>query len=215
MAQYDLAFQISPIILQGGVVATTQGGILPITNLMTTFVDDQGQPTPRFQPLPGGTLISQAIGMYPFANQQVAANATIQQPLTISLVMTAPVSAQGGYLSKLPAFTSLQQTLQNHNASGGTYLVATPAFLYSNLVMTAMTDVTSEESRQRQIEWQFDFIAPIVSQAQAQAAQNSLMQTLSNGNQITGQPGWSGTPGVTAANLPGIFAALAAFGATL
>jgi hypothetical protein len=204
---YDLAFQISPIMLSGGIVSNAQGGLVPLTTYMGNLT-----PGARFIPAPGGTLVSQAIGMYPFANQFVAANATIRQPLTLSMVMICPVNQPGGYLSKLPDFTALQTTLQSHNALGGMYAIATPAFVYNNLLMTAMTDVTTEEDVQKQIQWQLDFIQPIVTGQQAAAALNSLMQKVSGGNQLPATPTWSGNTNASPASLTGVTAALEVFG---
>jgi hypothetical protein len=218
MAQYNLAFQVSPIILQGGIA---KSGLIPIIQLYNQV----GKLTPgatvddffaQYLPLKGGTLISNAVGMYPFANQTIAANAVIQQPLTISLRMICPVNQPGGYITKLAIVTALQGSLQLHNASGGTYVVATPAFVYPNLIMTGMTDITSEEGVQQQIEWQLDFIAPLLTLAAAAAAQNNFMTTITGGGQIVGTPAW--TPGQQQAlspGLPAILAALAAFGAKL
>jgi hypothetical protein len=217
-SQYDLAFQVSPIILQGGIA---KSGLIPIIQLY----GQTGLLTPsasvndffaQYLPLPGSTLISNAVGMYPFANQTIAANAVIQQPLTLSMLMIAPVNQPGGYLTKLSTFTALQGSLQLHNASGGTYVVATPAFVFTNLIMTGMTDTTHGEGNQQQIEWQLDFIAPLLTLAAAAAAQNNLMATITGGGQIVGTPAW--TPGQQQAlspGLPAILAALAAFGAKL
>ena len=215
LAQYDLAFQISPIILQGGIATGVQGGLLPITTLTGGSTNDLDQAFARYLPLPGSTLISNAVGMYPFANQAVAANAIIVQPLTISLVMIAPVNQPGGYLSKFHAFSALQSSLAQHNSSGGMYIVATPAFMYNNLIMTAMTDITESEGKQQQIEWQLDFIQPILTLAGAQAALNSLMNRVAGGGSFTAPPAWSGNQNASAANLPGVIGALATFGASL
>ena len=220
-AQYDLAFQISPIILQGGLAAQAQGGLIPISNLTDTGTDE---PFARYVPMPGTTLVSQSVGMYPFANQAVAANATIQQPLTVSVVMIAPVNIAGGYLQKLQIFSALQATLVQHNAAGGMYIVATPSFVFKNLLMTGMVDVsgTGEDEHQQQISWQIDFIQPIVTLAGAEAAQNALMQKLTNGQSFSGQPAWSGNQSSSPANLTGVTgalgnveAALATFGGSL
>jgi hypothetical protein len=220
IAQYDLAYQIAPIILSGGIVGV-QGSYAPITSYMGSLA---GQPAAngnpptgaRFVPLPGSTLVAQTIGMYPFANQSIAANATIPQPLTISMKMIAPVNTQGGYGSKLSSFTSLATTLKQHNAAGGAYIIATPAYVYTSLVFLTMTDVTSEEVEQQQILWQLDFIAPILTAAGAAAAlQGTLLNTLTNGNQINGTPAYSGNPSASPANLPGVVAALSTFGGQL
>lgn len=202
---YDIAFQVSPIILTGGSVANTNGSALPIIALMgQAAAFAQGALTngfslddfyARFVPMPGSTVISNAIGTYPFANQDVAANAIIRQPLNISLQMIAPVKSGGGYLTKLAIFTALQQSLASHNAAGGTYSIATPSYVYTNCIMVAMTDITSGETRQQQIMWQLDFVQPLITQQQAQASQNGLMSKIAGG-QPAGSS-WSGLSGVS------------------
>lgn len=209
-AQYDLAFQVAPIILKGGIVSNVDGGLLPISRLTPS---NNAQPFARYLPLPGSTLISQAVGMYPFANQSIAANATIQQPLTISIAMIAPVNQPGGYLTKMQAFSALQAALAKHNASGGTYIVATPAFVYMDVLLTAMTDITAEieaedAHKQVQIQYQLDFIQPIVTLAAAAAAQSALIQKITNGSQINGVPSWSGNSSSSPATSTGVVGAL-------
>ena len=66
---YDLAFQISPIILKGGSVSSAQGGMLPIIGLLSEIAGfAQAAATNgiavedfpfRFVPIPGGTIIQQ------------------------------------------------------------------------------------------------------------------------------------------------------------
>jgi hypothetical protein len=143
--------------------------------------------------MPGSTLINNSVGMYPFANQQVAANAIIEQPLTLSMLMIAPVQQAGGYITKLPLFTAMQASLRSHNNAGGSYTVATPAFIFDSLIMTGMTDVTNGDGNQQQIQWQLDFIKPLITLQQAAAAQSALMARVTGGGQITGTPSWSGT----------------------
>jgi len=185
---YNQAFQVSPIILVGGIVANAQGGALPITSFLPTPTTPDD--VILFVPLPGGTLVNNTVGMYPFANQQVAANAIIEQPLTISYVMIAPVRDPGGYTTKTAILTSLATSLQNHNAAGGLYNCATPAYLYNNCIMTGMTEVPGGETKQQQTRWQLDFIQPIVTQAAAAAAQSKLMSKLTAGSQVN-NPTWT------------------------
>jgi hypothetical protein len=210
-SQYDLAFQVSPIILQNGIV-TAQGHLAPITDYTGGSPASLDDAFARYLPMPGSTLISQTVATYPFANQSVAANATIQQPLTISLLMIAPVNQESGYQAKLSLFTALQNTLHQHNALGGTYIVATPAFVYSYVIMTAMTDVTPQVSadggKQVQIMYQLDWIQPLVTSAALTVQQGALMQTITNGNKITGQPRYSGNPSSSPANQTGVVASL-------
>lgn len=205
---FRLGYEISPIVLVGGWAAGMSGGYMPIVALTETAnfilgllrgsadltLDDFFA---HFRPAPGSTLIDNQIGRYPFANQTVAANAIITQPLKVSLLMVCPVRAEGGYTNKLITMTALQQTLAQHNVSGGTYIVATPSYVYANCVMTGMRDVSSGETKQPQTAWQLDFEQPLITLAEAQAAQNSLMSKLTAGLPTDGA--LSG-PGVAAGN---------------
>ena len=192
---YDVAFQVSPIILTGGIVSNTNGSALPIIALVGqasafangALTDGFGMDDfyARFVPLPGTTAISNSIGTYPFANQNVAANAIIRQPLNVSLQMIAPVRNSGGYFTKLAIFTALQQSLQSHMAAGGTFSIATPSYIYTGCLLVSMTDITSGTTKQQQIIWQMDFVQPLVSLQQAQAAYSGQMSKLSNGQVVT------------------------------
>ncbi|RQV56094.1 hypothetical protein [Burkholderia cenocepacia] len=199
---YDLSFQVSPIILNGGIVANTLGGMMPIIGLvgqlsaLAQSVLSSGSVSldnffARFVVLPGGTIISNSVGTYPFANQQVAGNAIVMQPKNVSLLMIAPVKDTGGYLTKLAIFSSLQSSLEAHCAAGGTFHVATPARIYTNCILTSMTDVTSGEGKQQQIQWQLDFVQPLLTQQAASSAFGALMSKLAGGQQVT-SPAWSG-----------------------
>ena len=199
---YDLAFQVSPIILTGGIASGIPGGMLPIIMLVGGLAGfAQGllsngglsmQDFPaRFIPTPGTTAILQSIGQYPFANRNIAANATIEMPKNIGFQMIAPVQDPGGYLTKLALFTSLQSALNNHNNNGGTYTLATPSMIFPDCVMLGMTDVTQTSSKQQQIMWQMDFQQPLISLQSAQAAFNGLMGLLDSGAQV-GAGSWSG-----------------------
>lgn len=194
---YTLAFQVSPIILVDGIVANTLGGMMPIigltgqlagfaSGLLSSGSLSTSDFFAQFVPVPGSSLVSNTVATYPFANQNVAGNAIITQPKNVSLLMIAPVKDSGGYLSKLAYFEALRTSLEAHCAAGGTFHVATPAHLYLNTILTGMTDVTSGEGgRQQMIQFQLDFIQPLVTQQSAANAMNSLMSKLSGGNQIS------------------------------
>jgi hypothetical protein len=222
MAVYNLAFQVSPIILYGGIASSSIGGALPIIALTGQLLSlAQGIATTgslstsdffaEFVPIPGSTIINNSVATYPFANQQVAANAIIQQPNAISLMMIAPVKDTAGYYTKLALFTSLQTSLQQHNQSGGTYYVATPARIFGPCLMTAMTDITAGDTRQQQVMWQIDFIEPLISRQQAAAAQSTMMQKITNGTSFSGDASWSGAAASVGASATGALAS--AFGA--
>src|ERR1700680_1822169 len=91
-AAFKLTYELSPIILTGGIANFMPGGMLPIIALTEplNFIGgilsgggdlDLDDFFAHFVPLPGSGLVSQEFGEYPFANQAVAANAVIRKPL--------------------------------------------------------------------------------------------------------------------------------------
>lgn len=207
-AAYDLAFQISPIVLFGGLYP----GGMPIVgltgelaglaqNVLTGAINGKAPSSndffARFLVQPGGTLINNSLGRYPFANQQVAANAIIQQPLSLSMRMTCPAKGTGYYLTKTAILMSLVQTLQQHCAAGGWFSVATPAYLYTNGILLGMTDITPSNTKNPQTEFQLDFEFPLISQDQASSALSTLFGKVAAGQPVTSTSFNSGaTPGV-------------------
>ena len=202
---FQLGFQVSPILFTGGIAGSIPGSTLPILALTqaASFVSGllQGNVDinpdnyfAQFVPLPGGTLSSNQIGMYPFANQATAANAIIAQPLNISLKMLCPSRKAGDFIVRLATITALKKAIDNHTAQGGTFTVATPSYIYTNCILLSLRGITPADnpSKQAQIEWQWDFIQPLVSQADANTANKSLMGKLSGGLPISGTPTWSG-----------------------
>lgn len=217
LAAFKLTFQLSPIMLTGGIATLIPGGLMPIisvtqaltftTGLLSGGSDltDLDDFFANFQPLPGGTLIDQELGKYPFANQQVAANAVIAQPLTISYRMICPARGDAGYAVKLATMLALQATLKQHNSLGGTYVCATPSFFYTNCVMRRMVDVSTAESLQAQNTWQLDFERPLLTIEDAIQAQSGLMSQITAGTPINGTPSTSGF--ASTVNLPSTVAA--------
>jgi hypothetical protein len=191
---FKLATEISPIILTRGIAANFGlGQLLPIVALTegVNFLQNlilSGSPTgavdldkffAHFYVLPGTQLQSQQVAMVPMANQAVAANATIQQPLPISMMMICPAREDGGYAAKFATMTALQRTLSQHNGAGGTYTVVTPSYIFTDCLMLSMRDVTGGEAgRQRQQMWQLDFVQPLVSISAIDSAVNSQMSKL-------------------------------------
>lgn len=190
---WDLAFQITPIFFSGGIASKVPGGLLPIATftapgVLYSFLTTGNYSLdafPKFVPIPGSTIVSFTVGNYPFANQQVAANAMIQQPRSVSLKLIAPVNQPGGYAIKLAFWEVLSEIITAHNNQGGSFLVMTPAKVYPGMLLTEITDITSGEGNQPQIEWQFDFVQPIISVQSAIAAMSNLTQKLTNGAKLT------------------------------
>lgn len=224
-----LAFQKSPILLTHGIAASLPGQILPIialteaTNFLTGLLTggpdiDLDNYFANFEPMPGSTLISNQIAMYPFANQAIAANAIIAQPLTVAMKMIVPaqananniltqLTATGGYPIKLAIMTALQKAFALHVGMGGTFSVITPGFIYTECILTTMRDVSVGESKQVQHTYQLDFVQPLVTLAAAQTAFNSLIQKLTSGLPIStpGQALPTGLPASIPSSLTAIF----------
>lgn len=202
--QWKMAYQLSPITLTGGIAENMPGGTLPIIALTeaSRFTDgllagpdniELDEFFANFEPVTGSTLIDQDVPTYPFANQVVAANAVIAKPLTVSLQMLCTSSGANDYYKRAATMAALQASLYKHNSQGGTYTVATPLFTYTDALMIALRDVTSGESKQPQTHWQWDFLKPLLTEEQANQAQNLLMSKISSGTPIQPEnPGWSG-----------------------
>jgi hypothetical protein len=202
-ASYKLTYVLSPIILTGGVAQNIPGGMLPIisitqaqdfnTGLLSGANVDLDDYFAEFMPIPGGSIIDNSVGVYPFANQAVAANAIIANPLQVSMLMLCPIRyPASSYSSKQATMQALQSVLDQHNKSGGTYTIVTLSYTYTDCLMTGMRDVSSPESKQSQNAWRMDFVRPLLTLEQAQQAQNSLMSQITNGTPINGQPAYSG-----------------------
>jgi hypothetical protein len=203
LAAWSVAFQQSPIILSNGLASFMPGSMIPIMAITEAInfplgllsggnAIDLDNFFANFAPIPGGTLLDQRVGRYPFANQTVAANAVIAEPLKISMRMTCPARGDLGFFAKLAIITALQAALAQHNAKGGTYIIATPSFIYTNCVMTGMRDASTGQTQQPQNTFQFDFEKPLLTLEQAEAAQNSLFSAITAGINPGGLPAFSG-----------------------
>lgn len=197
-AEFKLAYELSPIIFTNGIAANVPGGGLPIISItesdtFTAGILSGGDVATddffaSFRPLAGGSLVDNAVGEYPFANQAVAANAIIANPLKISMLMICPVKDSAGYQTKLSVMNSLQAAFQQHGILGGTYTVVTPSHFYTDCILTGMRDITSGDSKQAMTLWQLDFTQPLLTQNQALQVQNNLMSKISAGLPVSGDP---------------------------
>ena len=202
LQSFRTLYQLSPILLTGGSAANIPGGILPILAISDalSFTQsliggpgfDSSNAFANFQPLPNGSLIEQSIAMYPFANQSVAANATIREPLSVSMLMMTPNKSPSEFTAIM---TAMKMTFDAHNEAGGLYTVLTPAFMYTNMIFKAMTDISKSDIILPQNGWKLDFSRPLVTLQDAAGAQNSMMNQITNGVPSPGTP--SGTSTVT------------------
>lgn len=203
---YRLGFEISPVILCKGIAQAIPGGMLPIVALtqsasfVTGLLSGASNLTNmdkyfcHWRAAQGGTMLDYEIGRYPFANQTVAANALLAMPLQISLIMDAPVNENTGTMTKLVTLSALQAALQAHANLGGTFIVATPALIYSGCILKNVRDVTggggSDPTPQRQ--WLWSFEQPLVSEKQSYRTVNTFLNKIGAGDKIT-DGAWTST----------------------
>jgi hypothetical protein len=202
LSQVQLLYQLTPIWLQNGIASGVVGGYLPILALLNVEVfsalflapqqmGPEGINVPDdwsfenafavFQPAPGGALIRQSIAEYPFASLNVASNATLRNPLNVSLVMMTPMKEPSAWTMKQSRMTSLKFALDNHNNLGGSYIVFTPAYIYNNMLLENLTDASTSQSPLPQNTWRWDFTAPLISLQDVVAAENNLISKITNG----------------------------------
>jgi hypothetical protein len=183
---FQLAYEYSPILLTGGKL----GSFIPVPITVITEALDipgiqNGEFFAHFKPLPGSTLADWQVAEYPFANMTIAANAVVQNPLKISMLMVCPAQTDGGYILKQAQLTLLQTVIQNHIQAAGTFTVITPAYTYTNCLLTSLRDVTNPSDKQVQFMYQWDFVQPLITSSGAASVLGNLMQKVTSGVPVT------------------------------
>jgi len=201
---YRLGFEISPVILSEGIAQSIPGGMLPIVALTqsASFVSsliggsssltDLDKYFCHWSAMQGSTMIDYDIATYSFANQTVAANALLANPLRVSLLMRTPINENTGAMTKLVTLSALQAVLQAHANLGGTYVVATPGIIYSNCILKTVRDVTGGNETTPQSQWLWDFEQPLVTETSADQAVTNFLNKVDAGDKQTGSA-WTNT----------------------
>lgn len=201
---YRLGFEISPVILCNGVAEAIPGGMLPIVALTqsASFVTgliggainltDLDKYFCHWRPIQGSTMVDYDIARYPFANQTVAANALLAQPLRVSLMMDAPVNENTGAMTKLVTLSALQAVLQAHANLGGTYIVATPSIIYNNCILKTVKDSSTGNDPLPQRSWLWDFEQPLITTTDADRAVTNFLKRIDAGDPNKA-PSWTNT----------------------
>ena len=207
---FQLAYEISPIFFVDGIAQGMTDGTMPVANLLEagyfnnvnsagTYLSSNQLNNffAHFKPVPGSMLTNWQVANYPFANSVIAANASIAQPLQVSLLMMCPASNGISFSARQSILSNLQTQVQNHVAQGGTFDILTPAYVYQTCLLTSLRDITSIEDRKVQSIYQWDFIQPLLTQQQASIATNLLYTRLEKGFVIAGTDTNSGLTSVT------------------
>lgn len=200
---FRLAFEVSPIILVDGIASDIPGGVMPIAVLTEglSVIDGllHGEigkgPTAHFTPMAGTTLIQQDIGNLNFYNQVTAANDVVRKPNRVLMQMLRPASTQdGGYATKGMTFSALKLALDMHNQQGGCYTVMTPSFIFTQCLLRTLTDTSgfSEQNKQVQYSWQFEFEQPLITLEQVNSVLGGLMSKFDSGTPSPDGLSWSG-----------------------
>ena len=197
-SDFALSYTKSPIIFCDGMAQNVPGKKVPIVAVTQSLEQSTGFLQAQFEaqyagldnfdadfyPLPGGTLAEYQVATYPFANQTVAGNSIISQPLHISMLMIAPANSVGAYSKKSALFQSIKSAVTLHSRLGGTYNVATPAYVYTNCILTSLRDVSDGDPKRPQEKWQWDFTQPLLTLQQAAQAYNAMTSRMDGGTQL-------------------------------
>ncbi|MXV36808.1 MULTISPECIES: hypothetical protein [unclassified Saccharibacter] len=199
----QLGYVNSPILLTGG-VADRMGGTVPIM-LYTQFVatinglisggiggklnlPDLDNTWCHWQDSGKGVLLENDVATYPFANQTVAANALISKPIGISMIMVCPPRGPGAMATKLATMQSLTALLNKHCTMGGEFVIITPGQIYTNMLLTKITDSSPSPTTQPGSQYTFDFTRPLTQKSEAAQKMSTLMKKASGG--MPGIGGW-------------------------
>ena len=137
-------------------------------------------------------MVDYDIAKYPFANQTVAANALLAQPLRVSLMMDAPVNENTGAMTKLVTLSALQAVLHAHANLGGTYIVATPSLIYNNCILKTVKDSSTGNDPLPQQSWLWDFEQPLITTTDADRAVTNFLKRIDAGDPNK-TPSWTNT----------------------
>jgi hypothetical protein len=209
-ADFQLSYQVCPIVLIAGIAGT---GVLPISNILNPQAGAELQATTSsningststaltdgqafdaftfgsFRVLPGGSLMDNENAKYPLATMAVAANAIVTNPLRLAIEMVTPASASVSLSQRLSIFTALKNTLDNHIAAGGYFNVATPAYIYTNCLLLNLVDSSDvPDGAQTQVRWVWNFEQPLITLQQAQVAINTAMGKVAGQTYNPGEP---------------------------
>jgi hypothetical protein len=190
---YQLSFETSPIVLTNGIAQFIPGGMLPIIsiteslNFIGGFLSGSADLSldrafAKFKPMPGATLVENQYGKYTFANQSVAANAVIGEPLKVAMMMILQIRSLP---SRLAIMTALQKALTLHSNLGGTYTVVTPSYVYTNCLLDSLTAV-GDTATIMQDHWQWTFEQPLLTEQDALFSYGSLISKITGGLPSTG-----------------------------
>lgn len=193
-AIFQRNYQISPIFFVNGIAGDGN------SSSISSYLQNGDAPSSldnyfaNFKPLAGGTLEDWGVADYPLAALTVAANAVVQQPLHISMLMVCPVqaNAQNNYARKIATISALKASIDNHILTGGWFDVLTPAFFYQGCLLTELKDVTTSDTKQVQLQYQWNFTKPLITEEQAGTVQTTFLNKVTQGFKVSGQS-W-GTP---------------------
>lgn len=200
-ADFQLTYQVNPIVLVAGAAGT---GVMSLTSILNPGGIGGAFAFGSFRVLPGGTLIDNDNAKYPLATMAVAANAIITNPLRFAIEMATPASSSISLKQRLGAFKTLKSVLDNHISMGGYFNVATPAFLYTGCLLLNLSDASDvPDGAQTQTRWVWNFEQPLLTVTQADAVVSEGMAKIAGQTYNAGDPPGS-KPLLTSVSTPSI-----------
>lgn len=214
ISAFSLAFEVSPIIFNGGIAKNVAGNALPIAvfteglSVANGLLDGKISASTKFYPMAGTTLIQQDIGNYNFFNQITAANAVISKPNRIIMQMITPVNTTNNkYVKKSITFGALKVALDAHNQTGGSYTILTPSHIYTGCLMRSFTDSStlSADNKQVQYTWLLEFEQPVLTTTELGQTLNNVLKKFSGQTDAGGNIAWSGLKNAVGNGISNIF----------
>ena len=191
-SSFNLTYQVSPIWLVDGAASKYPGKTMPIAVITEGFTLARGalhgnlsEGTGAFRPVNGTTLVQQDVATYNFLNLSTAANAIVRRPNVIRMEYTKTVTTKpgGGYIGRGLSFFSLKNMLDRHTELGGSYTIITSIMTYTGCLLTSLTDISSfsDQNKQIQYEWQFEFEQPLIQESDLSEKLNEYLSRLGTG----------------------------------
>ncbi|MDF7673948.1 hypothetical protein PT277_08010 [Acetobacteraceae bacterium ESL0709] len=173
----NLAYVVSPILLEGGVAEKTglpvpilvyteavalvngliSGGIKGQFNMPD--LDNMWCHWKMASSTDGSlnTILDYDIALHTLGTQNSACCHFIRNPLTVSMQMMCYARGPGAMVTKLATIQSLQAILDKHMMMGGRFIIITPGFYYTDMVLAHFTDITKDHAIHPASVFQLDF----------------------------------------------------------
>ncbi|QCE32950.1 hypothetical protein FAI41_04700 [Acetobacteraceae bacterium] len=125
-----------------------------------------------------GTLFDTTPPSDPQANAQAQDDNQLIKPSSMSIRMKTAPHTVGHYATMLGLIPLMRAIFSQHKCLGGRYVVATPSYIWTNMVLQKFADITEEPGKTPGSLFQLDFVQPV--QKPQSTTEQSISPTLKN-----------------------------------